>query len=126
MVTKDTKGNLGFGGSVMDHNLHYLDTIQLYYQEEFGVDLEFMKDNRYHDPIPLILSTYNMDDKGETRKGSVLLAKISSDKFWGDLSETYEASLLTYSEIKEFEFYDCKSPKTEIIDSAINYLNEIK
>lgn len=124
LITKDHQGLWGLGGAVMDHNLHYLDTIQLYYQEEFGVDLDFIKDNRYHDPIPLILTTYNMDDNGEARKGSILLAKISADKFWGDLSETYDAQLLTYSEIKDFEFYDCKSPRVEIFDHAIQYLNE--
>ncbi len=124
MITRDQQGLWGFGGAVMDHNLHYLDTIQLYYQEEFGFDLDFIKDTRYHDPIPLILTTYHMDDGGEMRKGSVLLAKVSSDKFWGELSETYDAQLLTYEEIEHFQFYDCQSPKVEIFDRAITYLNQ--
>lgn len=126
IITKDQQGLWGLGGAVMDHNLNYLDTIQLYYQEEFGVELDFIKDNRYHDPIPLILTTYHMDDDGTQRKGSVLLAKISSEKFWGDLSETYDAYLLTYPEIEMFQFYDCKSPKEEIFDSAIKYLSELE
>lgn len=126
MITTDHEGLTGFGGAVMDHNLSYLDTIQLYYQEEFGLDLDFIKDTRYHDPIPLILTSYHMDDGDEVRKGSVLLARISSDKFWGEISETYDAKLLTYEEIEHFEFYDCKSPKEEIFDRAISYLKQIE
>lgn len=126
MITKDRHGHMGFGGAVMDHNLHYLDTMQLYYREEFGVDLDFIKDTRYHDPIPLILHSYYMDDEGETRKGSVLLAKVSADKFWGELSETYDAKLLSYEKIENFTFFDCKSPKEEIFDPAISYLRQIE
>lgn len=125
LVTKDQQGMWGFGGAVMDHNLHYLDTIQLYYQEEFGVDLDFIKDTRYHDPVPLILATYHMDDNGEQCKGSVLLAKISSDKFWSDLSETYDACLFTYAEIEDFQFYDCEFSNKELCDYAIQYINKL-
>ncbi|MFI3173564.1 MAG: hypothetical protein R3Y58_14515, partial [Eubacteriales bacterium] len=77
MITTNQNEEFGFGGSFMSHNLEYLNTINLYYQEEFGVDLEFVKDTRYHDPIPLILSTYTIEES-ESLKGSIFLAKISS------------------------------------------------
>lgn len=124
IITEDHKGCIGFGGAVIDHNLQYLDTVQLYYQKEFGVNLEFIKDVRYNDPIPLILSSYFVN-VGETRlKGSVFLAKIDVDKFWGDLSEEYKARLIKKEEIHDFQFYDCENPLHDIIEQAMQYIKD--
>ncbi len=124
IITENSKGDIGFGGAEIEHNLQYLDTIQLYYQKEFGVNLEFVKDVRYNDPIPLILSSYFVD-VGETRlKGCVFLAKIDADKFWGDLSEEYKAQLIKKEDIQEFKFYDCENPLQDIIEQAMKYIKE--
>lgn len=118
MITRDKEGKLGFGGAEMHHNLQYLDTMNLYYQEEFRVDLDFVKDSRYHDPIPLILETYHVNGL----RGSVFLAKISGEKLWGELSEAYSAKMMKLEEVPEFSYYDCSSSGKAILEKALTYI----
>ncbi|WP_317855584.1 hypothetical protein [Chakrabartyella piscis] len=117
LVTKDRQGNLGFGGAVMHHNLQYLDTMYLYYQEQFGVELSFEKDVRYNDPIPLVISNYTTTVEEETLKGTVFLAKIDLEKLWGDLSEEYETMVYNLEDVPEFVFFDCVLNSNQMLDT---------
>ncbi|MFI3172970.1 MAG: hypothetical protein R3Y58_11490, partial [Eubacteriales bacterium] len=87
-------------------------------------DLEFVKDTRYHDPIPLILSTYTIEES-ESLKGSIFLAKISSDKLWGELSETYTAAMYQVDEIPDFNYYNCELSSKALISLASNHINNL-
>lgn len=119
MLTVDKSDNMGFGGVIMHHNLQFLDTMNQYYIDEFGVELDFVKDSRYHDPIPLILSTYTAIDGVP---GTIFLAKIASEKLWGDLSEKFSAQLYECSEAPDFNFYDCEKSAKELMKKALEYI----
>lgn len=116
MLVEDENGNMGFGGDIMNHNLQYIETIGLYYEEKFGYEIIFENDERYHDPIPLILDTYHVDN---SIRGTVFLAKLKLENEEVVLLKDSNARLYSIDEIIDFEFYDCKTSVLPLLKKAL-------
>lgn len=110
ILNKDTTSN--FGGAIMNHNLQYLHTIETHYVANYGLEIEIVKDERYHDPIPFILTTFHLDDG---TRGTLFLAEIHKN--------IHNHVLYEMSDIANQPFYDSTMSRHEILEKAINHLS---
>ncbi|MFI3172555.1 MAG: hypothetical protein R3Y58_09380 [Eubacteriales bacterium] len=127
MLVEDEGGRWGFGGAIMNHNLQYIETISLYYEEQFGYEIVFANDHRYHDPIPLIIDIYHTE---ENTRGTLFLAEIKPGKNAVnteremELERADKVRFFALEEITDFSFYDCNDSVKEILKKALTYIGK--
>ncbi|MFI3283835.1 MAG: hypothetical protein R3Y57_02000 [Erysipelotrichaceae bacterium] len=121
MIAKDDFNTLGFGGAMMNHNLQYLDTINAYYLVKHGFELKFINDDRYHDPIPRIMSTYQLPDK---TCGSIFLAEMDTNEMLENFINE-NTHFYTSENAPTFNYYTMKESSTALLKQAEIYIKAL-